>query len=337
MRVLHVANFSLGKNAAVFYATDRKLSAGFVRDGHFVYDISDRDMARQLSLVNSKNLGRRKLNEAILNTVANLEPQLLLLGHTDLVYEKTLDDARRLVPGLRVAQWFVDPLYDAHVREHLSSRLPHLDAFFCTTAGDWLDPYRKINPRCHYLPNPVDPSVESLRNDEQTAFDFDLLYVGIDYKDPARKAMLETLSRDSGELRFKLYGSLGRPPVFGAAYLDVLARSKMGLNLSRRSDIPYYSSDRIAQLAGNGLLVFIPETPGFRTLFSDDEVVYFGDTLDLVHKAHHYQAHDDRRQAVAARGRRRAHDSYNGARIARFITEATFGIPYSDDYEWRDA
>lgn len=337
MRVLHIANFSLGKQGRVFYSTDRKLSAGFVRNDHFVYDISDRDLARSLSLVNSKKMGRKRLNEAVLETLTNIAPDLLLLGHTDLLYEQTLIEARRRTPSLRIAQWFVDPLFEPHVRAHLSDRLPQLDAFFCTTAGDWLDPLRAINPHCHYLPNPVDPGVEALRNDERTDFEIDLLYVGIDYKDPARTAMLEALSGSRGELRFALYGSLGRPPIFGAAYLDVLSKSRMGLNLSRRSDIPYYSSDRIAQLSGNGLLVFIPETPGFRTLYSDDEVVYFDDTPDLVDKTAYYLAHDDERRAIAGCGRRRAHASYNGARVAQFITEATFDVPYSDDYEWRDA
>lgn len=337
MRVLHIANFSLGKQGRVFYSTDRKLSAGFIRNDHFVYDLSDRDTARQLSLVNSKKIGRKRLNAAVLETLDNLAPDLLLLGHTDLLYEQTLIDARRRVAGLRIAQWFVDPLFEPHVRAHLSDRLPQLDAFFCTTAGDWLDPLRRINPNCHYLPNPVDPGVEALRNDAHTAFEIDLLYVGIDYKDPARTAMLQTLTTGSGGLRFALYGSLGKPPVYGAAYLDVLARAKMGINLSRRSDIPYYSSDRIAQLTGNGLLVFAPETPGFRTLFSDDEVVYFDGTADLIDKARHYHADDDARRAVARRGRERAHRSYGGARVARFIVEATLGIPYTDDYEWRDA
>ena len=35
--------------------------------------------------------------------------------------------------------------------------------------------------------------------------------------------------------------------------------SYMGLNLSRGKPIKYYSSDRIAQLVGNGLLTFIDE------------------------------------------------------------------------------
>ena len=39
----------------------------------------------------------------------------------------------------------------------------------------------------------------------------------------------------------------------------------MGLNLSRGKPIKYYSSDRIAQLMGNGLLTFIDE----KTCYSD--------------------------------------------------------------------
>jgi len=334
MRVLHIANFSLGKDGRVFYSTDRKLSAGFTRAGHFVYDISDRDMARSLSPFGSKKLGRGKLNQAVLRTVANLQPELLLLGHTDLLHEATLDEARRLAPGLRIAQWFVDWLVYPRDRQHLFKRLPHLDAFFCTTGGDWLDPLRAINPNCHFLPNPVDPAVECLCNDQVTDFAYDLLYAGVDYKDPTRTTLLQGLTDNAAFLRFEVRGSLGKPAVYGAEYISLLSKSKMALNLSRRHDIPYYSSDRIAQLTGNGLLTFMPQTPGFRALFTDNEIVYFDDTPDLMEKALHYHKNDDERRAMAWRGRERAHRSYGAARIAKFITEMSCNVPPSEAYEW---
>ena len=337
MRVLHIANFSLAKHGNIFYSTDRKLSAGFVRNGHHVYDISDRDMARCMTPFNSKKLGRKKMNEAVLQTASNLQPDLILLGHTNLLYESTLDALRSRVRHARIAQWFVDPLFLPQVREHLFQRLPHLDAFFCTTGGDWLDPFRKVNANCHYLPNPVDEGVESLKNHEKRDFDNDLVYVGSDHKDPKRRQMLQKLLDHPQQLRFALYASLGKPRVFGAEYLDVLARSKMGLNLSRRSDIPYYSSDRIAQLTGNGLLTFIPETPGLRSLFDEGEVVYFERTAELFDKAIYYLNHDDERQEIARKGWERAHRSYATDRVARFITEATFELPLGEAYEWLDA
>ncbi len=184
--------------------------------------------------------------------------------------------------------------------------------------------------------NPVDPSIESLHNDEKDQFDIDLLYCGIDYKDPLRSQLLNGLNDNLQEVRFSLYGSLGNPPVFGADYLDVLAKSKMGLNLSRRDNIPYYSSDRIAQLSGNGLLVFIPETPGFHDLYTDEEVVYFQGGEDLHEKVLHYQRNDSERQQIARRGREKAHSSFNTTRVTQFITEATFGLDQSEEYEWAD-
>lgn len=337
MRVLHAANFSTKKYGAVFYATDRKLSNGFIRNGHFVYEFSDRDIARQENLFRSKKLGQKRLNHCLLKALKNIRPELLLLGHTDIIFEETLDEARRLLPDLRIAQWFVDPLFEPWTQEHLKKRLPHLDGFFCTSAGDALTPFRAINPNCFYLPNPVDPSIESLRNDEKSQFDIDLVYCGIDYKDPLRSQLLTGLKENLREVRFSLFGSLGNPPVFGADYLDILAGSKMGLNLSRRDNIPYYSSDRIAQLSGNGLLVFIPETPGFRDLYGDDEVIYFRDGGDLAEKVHYYQQHDRERQQIARRGRDKAHRSFNTTRVTQFITEATFGMAYSEAYEWANA
>ena len=49
----------------------------------------------------------------------------------------------------------------------------------------------------------------------------------------------------------------GIQPIWADKFLDYVSKSNMGLNLSRGKPIKYYSSDRIAQLMGNGLLTFI--------------------------------------------------------------------------------
>ena len=48
----------------------------------------------------------------------------------------------------------------------------------------------------------------------------------------------------------------------------------MGLNLSRGEAIKYYSSDRITQIVGNGLVCLIDEKTQYRDFFSDKEMVY---------------------------------------------------------------
>ena len=339
LRVIHVGNFSLRRYGEVYYAVERKLSNGFVREGHFVYDFSDRDTARMETLLRSKRFGRKALNKALLRAVDNVRPHLLLLGHTELFDEAILDEARRLSPGLRIAQWNVDPIWGAAIDRHLRQRLPHVDAFFCTTAGSWMDPWRDLGARVHYLPNPVDPSVEVLRNDENPELPLDLVYCGHDHKDDARQAFLQglkTRAADAG-IAFRHCGCLGAPSVFGQRYLDILAQARMGLNYSRSNEMPYYSSDRIGQLTGNGLLTFTQETPGLRQLFSEEEMVYFDDLDDLMDKLAYYKAHDDEAREIARRGRERAHRSYNARRVARFISEISFGWGAREDYEWAEA
>ena len=46
-------------------------------------------------------------------------------------------------------------------------------------------------------------------------------------------------------------------PIWGDQFIKKISNCYMGLNLSRGKPIKYYSSDRIAQLIGNGLLTLI--------------------------------------------------------------------------------
>ena len=49
----------------------------------------------------------------------------------------------------------------------------------------------------------------------------------------------------------------------------------MGLNLSRGKPVKYYSSDRIAQIMGNGLLCFIDEKTCYSDFFNKNEIVTY--------------------------------------------------------------
>ena len=55
----------------------------------------------------------------------------------------------------------------------------------------------------------------------------------------------------------------------------------MGLNLSGGEPLKYYSSDRIAQLFGNGLLTFLDEKTQLNELFTNREAIFYKDINDL--------------------------------------------------------
>ena len=55
-------------------------------------------------------------------------------------------------------------------------------------------------------------------------------------------------------------------PIWADQYFKNISNSKMGLNLSRGTPIKYYSSDRITQIIGNGLVTLIDEKTGYGCL-----------------------------------------------------------------------
>ena len=62
----------------------------------------------------------------------------------------------------------------------------------------------------------------------------------------------------------------------------------MGLNLSRGEAIKYYSSDRITQIVGNGLVCLIDEKTEYRNFFNEQEMVFYRNTSDLSEKILNY-------------------------------------------------
>ena len=64
--------------------------------------------------------------------------------------------------------------------------------------------------------------------------------------------------------KFEVYGINNIQPIWADEFYKVLSNCKMGINLSRGNPIKYYSSDRITQIIGNGLLTFVDEGTQYR-------------------------------------------------------------------------
>ena len=77
------------------------------------------------------------------------------------------------------------------------------------------------------------------------------------------------------DINFDIYWMNGVQPIWGDKFLNTLSNYKMGLNLSRGKPVKYYSSDRIVQLIGNGLLTFIDKRTKLNEIISDKVNVSF--------------------------------------------------------------
>lgn len=337
MRILHIANFSNNKFGAEFYAIDRKISAGLIRNGHFVYDFSYRDICRNATIFRTTKLGGAKVNEHVLTVCDRINPHLVLLGHSELITSETLHEIKKRRPHVKIGIWYVDPLFYPDQLQHIVNRLDHLDVLFATTGGELLQQLSTKTTKSAFIPNPVDPAVETQRAFEQKEYEYDLIFCGRDSTEPDRQQFMRDLMEDSSRfLRCNFKGCLGNPLISGSDYLDYLGKAKMGLNNSRRNDIFLYSSDRLMQLTGNGLLTFCPRIPGMESLYSSDELVYFEDFNELVDKVKYYNTHDEERITIAQNGYNKAHTSFNTQKICSFMIEVLFQLPFSIDYEWSE-
>lgn len=338
MRILQVGYAQTRRWGKARVSTEHKLYNGLVRNHHNVLHYSDRDMAAFMAPFGLRDLGKGKSNRKLLEVVDNFQPELILLGHCDIIRNETLRDIRRLHPPVRIAYRNVDPLFVPHNVEAIERRLDDVDAIFITTAGEGLERFRGRRASIHYMPNPTDLAVEFLENASCTDLPYDVFFCGNSNEHTNRKETVVALKEafDSTDVVFKTFGYFDEPNVWGKDYDAVLSKSKMGLSLNRQEGDYLYTSARLAQLMGNGIVALIHEGCRMQDLLGEDRAVYFSDPEELVGKVTSLKADDAMRQSIAAEGQRFYRENFSSERVAQYIVERTMGLSFSHDYIWAD-
>lgn len=333
-RILHICNLNIFRYGKSYYSTDWKIRNGLIQNGHHVYDFSYREVARKESPFGTTRFGIRRMNRRLLETIERLNPELILFGHCELVQPETIVALRKNNPHIHIAQWYVDSLVFPQKRQQLADRSQHMDMVLTTTGGELLESLKNDTNRVAFFPNMVDASIESYKNHENSALPIDFLFCGRDYNSD-RTDRIKRLISNLPELKSEVWGCLGNPPLTGHAFYQKLSQAASSLNLSHVEDVPFCTSGRMTQLLGNGILTFTPETPGMRSLFSPEEVIYYSKDDDLIDKIKYYAANQDNLQKIAGNGWKRAHESYSVKRVTKFMMEAIYDEPFSEEYEWK--
>ena len=123
-------------------------------------------------------------------------------------------------------------------------------------------------------------------------------------------------------------------PIWGQEFLNRISNSSMGLNLSRGAPIKYYSSDRIVQLIGNGLLTFIHKNTQLEDFLSKNEVVYYTNIDDLSDKLNKFKKDYKERIRIAKNGKKFYLKNLNSKIVANYIINKTFQISDKKKYIW---
>src|SRR3546814_17234298 len=92
-------------------------------------------MARGSRPLLRSGAGRAAANRKLIKACRNFRPDLLLLGHCELIKNETVDAIRADNPGLRIAYRNVDPLPDLPNLARIRRRADVADAIFLTSAS----------------------------------------------------------------------------------------------------------------------------------------------------------------------------------------------------------
>ena len=117
-----------------------------------------------------------------------------------------------------------------------------------------------------------------------------------------------------------------KQPIWADHYFKVISKAKMGLNLSRGKPIKYYSSDRIVQIIGNGLVTLIDEKTQYSDFFTNKEMVFYKNLDDLSEKILRYSRDNIERSKIAKKGRDKYFKYFNSTLVAEYIINKTFGL-----------
>ena len=345
LRILHITNFNERHNGRLFFNTGRRLNNGFIRLGHSVLEFSDRDIVSRGKSI--KDLyGSNTLNDKLVKTCYHFKPDMIVLGHADMVSQDVLYNLKRDYSNLKIAQWFLDPLnkqgpdYNKN-KKRILDKSKILDSNFLTTSPKVIN-FLSNSYGNYFIPNPSDPSMETLNNFNRDCSNdvFFALSHGVHRgklkgrSSDDREIFISNLINKCKNIKFDIFGMNNIQPIWADQYFKNISNSKMGLNLSRGTPIKYYSSDRITQIIGNGLVTLIDEKTFYSDFFDSKEMVFYKNVNDLSEKIEKISNDERLRKSIGKKGKMKYMKFFNSTIVADFIINKTFDINNNKKYLW---
>ena len=347
LRILHVTNFNERLDGRLFFNTGRRINNGFIRLGHSVLGFSDRDIQKYYRSI-SDFKGSKILNDKLKKTCYNYKPDLVVIGHADLISRQQIQELKQDNPNTKFCQWFLDPLNKngpdfSRNKKRILDKIDLMDSTFMTTSPSVLS-FLPRNNNTYFIPNPSDHSFETLNNfNKSCSVDvFFALSHGVHRgilksgKTDDRVIFLKNLQKKTSDVKFDIYGIDKVQPIWADHYFKTISNAKMGLNLSRGEAIKYYSSDRITQIVGNGLVCLIDEKTKYRDYFENNEMVFYKNENDLSEKILKISRDEKLRRSIGKKGKIKYMKYFNSTNVAEFIVNKTLDLKDKKKFYWHN-
>ena len=338
LKILNIYNQGQKLNHRLYnISLGKKFSNGFIRNGHDVLEISDRDF-----LKNNRTFGfssvKNTFQKYLIESFKNYKPDFLFFGHTKNIELETIDDFKYINRNLIVSQWNEDPVmpslkYSNKNIENIRKYSDLVDHTFITTDPSELRKHAKDIKNTHFFFVPVDKNIEFF-DVYKLKPQKDLFYAmshGVNRAtlkegtEDERIIFLNKLVKKIPSIKYDFYGFANKQPIWGDNFFKSLINSKMGLNLSRGNPTKYYSSNRIASIMGNGLLTFIDKKVQMSDFFNSREIIFYNNIDDLADKIKFYAKNDDLRRKIARNGKKKYFKLFNEKRITNHFLDISTG------------
>ena len=338
LRILQISNYGEKHDHRIYnLSISKKISNGLIRNNHDVINFDYRDYR--------KSYIQNSLDQKILNICKNYKPKLVILGHNNSLLRETILKIKK--NNCKIVIWYEDALavggpdYKNSVKL-LEKNNDLIDSYFVTTHPSSIK--TSINKKkMFYLPIPVDPNIEYGRfyNSKKEDDIFFALSHGVNigklkkgYIDNRQIFIDDLVNKSQNKIKLNILGLYNQQPKWNFDYDRELEKSLFALNLSRGIPAKYYSSNRIAQLMGNGCAVLIDKRVGYNDFFSKNEIITYDNLNDIVKKVSKLKKNKNLIKKIGFNAKKKYFKLFSNKIVSQYIIDKTFNLKNKFKYCW---
>ena len=341
-KILHISNFGLRNNHRLFnLSISKKISSGFIRNGHDVIDFSYRDIFNRLNVY-----GLKTINEKIYDISLNYRPDFIVLGHNNVLSRENILKLKKTI-NPKISIWYEDHLAKTgpdYVKNITLLEKNHdlIDKYFVTTHTKYINSIIQKN-KINFIPIPADENIENLHIYKSNRRYKDLFFAlshGVNFGKlkknnyDERESFLRELISINNKCTFNILGIANEEPKWNYDFYDELSKCKMALNLSRGKPIKYTSSNRIASLVANGILTFIDKDTRFYDFFDENEMKFYKNPQDLLNQIENLKGDTKKINSISKNGKVKYLSIFNSKLVSEYILNKTFNIKTDSKFVW---
>jgi len=324
--VLHIANFNYKNKSRLFYSFSNKINYGLIDNNFKLFKLSDRDFLRSNRKIIDP-LGTISFNRKILHEVKTNKIDVIILGHTQKIFEKTFVKIREINNSIIIVKLYIDSISPEFFNfKKVFYDFKYINKIYISSDVRYLN---NIYPsKFSFLQYPVHKKIDYLKSFNNKKKTIDVFYAtshGVNRgvlkkgKKDERYGFISYLNNNLKSYKNYFPGFNNEQPIWGRNFYKALFNSKIAINYSRGKFKNLYSSDRIASLIGNGCFVLNEKQNFFYKKFNSRELVNFENKSDLVRKIKYFLQNEKLIKTIAKNCYYKYHYLYNAKKVVKKI------------------